>query len=171
MLHHPLQQLPEPTFFRILRWSRGCFWVVLALLTLVRLVSLPLQKLSPQLILTLIPEYAGAIGFWAGFDYLFMTAYTCFFMVCSVWAAGRYRIGSFGYNAGIALAWLSLLQLFLDMSENCCMWLLIIDKGGKAMEQWLGFFSFAKVPIFAATVFYVLITSMLVWFKVLDRQA
>lgn len=168
-IRHPLQKLPHPTFSFLLCWSRVFFWVVLALFTAVRFLSMP-RKLSPEIILSMPPDQAGALGFWVGFDYLFMAAYTVFFTVCCVWAAGRYRPGSFWHNAGIALAWLCLVQLGLDMAENYCMWQFAIGQGSDTLKSWFLFLEKAKKPIFAGSAAYILITSVLVWVKVLKLK-
>lgn len=169
MLRHPLQKLQPETFTFLLRRSRVFFWVVLALFSAVRFFSMPLKNLTPEGILAMLPEQAGAVGFWAGFDYLFMAAYTVFFAVCCVWAAGYFRPGSLWYNVGVALAWLSLLQLALDMAENFCMWQFTLGRGSEALKSWYLFLEKAKKPIFAASVLYMLVVSVLVWTKVLKK--
>lgn len=169
MLRHPLQKLPQETFTFLLRWSRVFFWVVLALFAAVRFLSIPLKNLTPEVILAMPPEQAGALGFWAGFDYLFMAAYTVFFAVCCVWAAGRYTSGSFWYSVGIALAWLALLQLALDMAENFCMWKFTLGEGSETLKSWYLFLEKAKKPIFAASALYMVVVSVLVWTKVLKK--
>lgn len=169
-LRHPLQNLPQATFSFLLRWSRAFFWVALALFAAVRFLSMPDKNLSPDVILNMLPGAAGALGFWAGFDYLFMAAYTTFFTVCCVWAAGRFRPRSFWYNAGIALAWLCLVQMGLDMAENYCMWQFVIGQGSDALKSWYLFLEKAKQPIFTASALYMLVVSVLVWTKTLKPK-
>ncbi|MCE7924755.1 MAG: hypothetical protein DYG98_17030 [Haliscomenobacteraceae bacterium CHB4] len=167
MLHHPFQKLQPETFLLLLRWSRVFFWVVLALFSAVRFLSMPRRNLSPDVILAMLPGQEGALGFWAGFDYLFMAAYTLFFTICCVWAAGRFKTGSLWYSLGIVLAWLSLVQLALDMSENYCMWQFALGRGNDTLKSWFLFLETAKQPIFAGSALYMLAVSVLVWTKVL----
>ena len=165
-LAHPFQTCSPETFDLLLRGSRIVFWTVLALFAYVRYTSMP-RKISPDAILGMLPDKAGAVGFWAGFDYLFMPAYTFFFSICCVWAAGQFLPGSFWYNLGIALAWLQILQLLLDMAENYCMWQLTLGKRGAALERRYRFFAKAKIPLFASAAMYALAVSVLVWTKVI----
>ncbi|MBK7939637.1 MAG: hypothetical protein IPJ82_22265 [Lewinellaceae bacterium] len=143
-LHHPLQNLPETTLAFLLRWSRLFFWIVLALFAAVRFASMPSGSLTPEVLLRLAKDQPGAFGFWAGFDYLFMVAYTVFFSVCCVWAAGKHRPESIWHKAGIALAWLSLLQLGLDMAENYCFWQFAQGRESESLKSGYLFLEKAK---------------------------
>lgn len=168
-LRHPLQNLPETTLAFLLRWSRLFFWIVLALFAVIRFTSMPSGNLTPEVLLATARDQPGAFGFWAGFDYLFMAAYTVFFSVCCVWAAGKHTPGSLWYMAGIVLSWLLLLQLGLDMAENYCFWQFAQGYESESLKSWYLFLEKAKKPIFIASAIYMLDTSIRVWLKVLPK--
>ncbi len=165
-LQHPFQTLTPETFKWIMRWSRIVFWLVIGLYAYVKYVSMPGDN-TPDSILATPPERMGAFGFWVGFDYLFMLAYTLFFAICCVWGAGLFKTGSFFYLLGLALAWAMLPQLLLDMSENWAMWQIALGKHSPELEQAFRFLAVAKKPLFAGAAAYALVLSVLKWIKVL----
>ena len=164
ILHHPLQKLSPETSHWLMRWSRILFWIVFGLYAYIKYTSMPGDN-TPDSILNTPAEKMGAFGFWVGFDYLFMLAYTLFFAVCCVWGAGLFKSGSFFHQLGIALAWAMLPQLLLDMSENWAMWQIALSKHSPELEQAFRFLAVAKKPLFIGAAAYALVVSILKWLK------
>ena len=165
-LTHPFQQLSAETFDWLMRWSRMLFWIVFALFAYVQRTTMP-GKNTPDSILATPAEKMGALGFWVGFDYLFMLAYTLFFAVCCVWGAGQFEAGSFFYSLGIALAWAMIPQLLIDMAENWAMWQVTLHNHSATVEQAFRFLAKAKRPLFIGAAVFALIVSVLKWIRVL----
>jgi len=166
ILTHPFQQLSTETFDWLFRWSRILFWIVLALYAYVKYHSMP-GKNTPDTILATPTEKMGALGFWIGFDYLFMLAYCLFFTVCCVWGAGQFGESSFFNILGIALAWAMIPQLLIDMGENWTMWQFALGKHSTSLEQAFRFLEKAKKPLFIGAAGYALVVSILKWVRVI----
>ncbi|MFN0037138.1 MAG: hypothetical protein ACKVUS_18940 [Saprospiraceae bacterium] len=161
-LTHPFQQISPETFEWLMRWSRILFWVVLGLYAYIKFATMP-GKNTARSILATPPEKLGALGFWAGFDFLFMLAYTLFFALCCVWGAGLLSAGSLFYKLGIALAWATIPLVLLDMAENWCMWQIAIGKKSLAIGQAFRYLKTSKEWLFGATVAYAAVVSVLKW--------
>ncbi|GEM_PF-3543958 len=162
-LTHPLQQLTVETSKWLMFWSRLVFWIVLGLYAYIKCASMGDDA---QIFLTPL-EKRGALGFWAGYDYLFMLSYSLFFAVCCVWGAGLLKAGSFFYNLGIALAWAMIPLLLIDMTENWCIWQIALGKSSTGVKNLFECLKWPKIILFAGASTYALVVSILKWRKVI----
>jgi hypothetical protein len=163
-LQHPLQKHAPETFHWLIYWSRFVFIVVLGLYAYIKWTTMP-GKQTPDSILATPLDKLGALGFWAGYDYLFMAIYTFFFALCCVWAAGRFTPGSFFYNLGIVLAWATIPLLVVDMTENWCIWQISLGLTNPPLEQLYRFLIWPKEILFICIAAYAAIVQLLKWIR------
>ncbi len=164
LLQHPLQKHSPETFHWLIRWSRIVFIVVLGLYAYIKWTTMP-GKQTPDSILATPSDKLGALGFWAGYDYLFMAIYTFFFALCCVWAAGRFKSGSFFYTLGIILAWATIPLLVIDMTENWCVWQISLGVKNPALEQLFRSLKWPKEGLFFCIAVYATIVQLLKWIR------
>lgn len=149
---HPLEQLTTKNLWFVFGVALLIFSAVIWKYKLIR-DDVPGMGPGAEHLLNLCQAYPEKMKRWVLFDYWFMPAYVALGIAIAVLGSRSFEAGSWWHQAGIAIAWLFLLQWVIDGLENYFM-LQFFKPQPERYLIWVKVFSLLKKPIIAAGLLY-----------------